>query len=161
MQNMILLSSSASIRKAFHIAPLESTPVVPTSEWYRHWRVDARKHRKLGEIMLYTNHETLYTITADSRAFKSASDVVMHFILRYGELFGSQFGYDGRIKEDIIIHKGIDRSVAGVMNSIFQRLNAISERYGHADLEKLVNEAPNVSRGISPLEIFTRKLNEE
>ena len=158
---MILLSSSASIRKAFHIAPIASTPAVPTSDWYRHWRVDARKNRELGEVMLFTNHETLYTLTADSREFRKASDVIMYFLFRYGELFGSHFGYNGRIKEDIIVHAGIDLSVAGVMNGIFQRINSISGRYGHPELEELVNGAPIVSRGISALESFTKKLNEK
>ena len=112
--------------------------------------------------MLFTNHETLYTITADSREFRRASDFVMHFLFRYGELFGAHFNYNGRVKEEIIIHKGIDLSVAGVMNGLFQRINSLSENYGHAELEELVNDGPIISRGfISLLEALTRKLNEK
>lgn len=76
---MILLSTSKSVCKAFNVAPIENTVPVATSEWYRFWRVDAKKFIGFGEVMLFTNHETLYTFVADSGTFKRGSDFVMFF----------------------------------------------------------------------------------
>ena len=157
---MILLSTSSSVRKAFHIARIETTPSVPTDDWYRYWRIDARKNKSLGEVMLFTNQETLYTLVCDSREFKRGSDVIMCFLFRYGELFNGHFGYNGRIKEDLMVHKAVNLSVAGVMNGIFQRIDFLADRYSHKEIEVMINEIPVVSRGIVPFDYFNRKLNE-
>ena len=156
---MILISSSASIRKAFHIVPVSTVPTVPANDWYRHWRVDARKNHELGEIMLFTNYETLYTITADSRNFRRTNDMLIYFLFRYVELFGAHFKGQREIKENIIIHKEVNLSVTGVMNGMFQRINSLSCNYGHSEIENLVNQAPIGSSGITPLENLTEKLS--
>src|SRR5687768_13385538 len=136
---MILLAASESVRKAFHIQAIETTPPVPSDEWYRFWRVDARKLRGLGEVMLFTNYETLYTFVADSRPFRGAQDVAQRFLQSYQELFDGHFGYEGAISEKVIAHRAVDRSVQGVMNSFFRILEGIGTRKAFAELEVGIN----------------------
>jgi hypothetical protein len=155
---MILLSSSNSIRRAFHVAPIEIPPAVSTAEWYRFWRVDAKKFKGLGEVMLFTNHETLYTLVADSSQFKRGSDFVMWFLFRYAELFGDKFDYNGRIKEEVMVHRGVDRSVIGVMNSFFFMIECAKAEKSHSELELWLNRVPVVSRNLIPEDAFNQKI---
>ncbi len=155
---MILLSSSNSLRRAFHIEPVETTPIVSTAEWYRFWRVDAKKFKGLGEVMLFTNHETCYTLVADSSKFRRGTDLVMWFLFRYGELFNGHFGYNGRIKEEIMVHRGVDRSAIGVMNSFFFMIECYEGEKTHEELERCLNRVPIVSRNLIPEDAFREKL---
>lgn len=43
--------------------------------------------------MLFTNHETLYTIVADGRPFREGPDFAQHFLLRFRDIFAGHFGY--------------------------------------------------------------------
>ena len=155
---MILLSSSNSLRRAFHIEPVETTPIVSTTDWYRFWRVDAKKFKGLGEVMLFTNQETLYTVVADSSKFRRGTDFVMWFLFRYGELFNGHFGYNGRIKEEIMLHRGVDRSLTGVMSNLFYMIEFYNGEKSHAELERWLNQVPIVSRNLIPEDSFRAKL---
>src|SRR5215203_1797012 len=107
---MILLSASQAVRKAFHITPVETTSVVGSLDWYRFWRVDVRRLRGRGKVMLFTNYETLYTFVADARAFRKESDLALYFLTRFSEIFTGYFGYTHPIDERIVVHRAIDRS---------------------------------------------------
>ena len=155
---MILLDISKSVRSAYHMDPVEVTPLMPAAEWYRFWRVDARRIKPFGEVMLFTNHETLFTFVADSRKFTHASDFAVYFMLRYTELLHNRFGYGNRIKEQVVAHRGVDRSVIGVMNSLFAMSECRSGIKDHAELERSLNEIPVVSRNLIPSNALRQKL---
>jgi hypothetical protein len=156
---VLLLSASQSVRKAFRIDPVETTPVVSTCHWFRFWRVDARKIRGLGEIMLFTNHETLYTVVADCRPFREGPDFALHFLRRFSEIFAGHFGYTSPIKERIIVHRAVDRSVVGVMNNFFLLLESHDGR-SLAELERWLNDVPIVARNLFPARRLREKLRE-
>jgi len=158
-QEMLLLSTSQSVRKAFHIEAVETTPVVSTLDWFRFWRVDARKVRGLGEIMLFTNHETLYTFVADCRPFREGPDFTLHFLLRFRDVFAGHFGYTTHIRERFIIHRAVDRSVVGVMNNFFQMLECHDGR-DLIELERWLNDVPIVARNLFPADRLREKLRE-
>ena len=157
---MLLLSASQSVRKAFHVEPVESTPPIPTADWYRLWRVDARKIRGRDEIMLFTNHETLYTFVADCRSFREGPDFALCFLKRFSELFAGHFGYSHHIKERILVHRAVDRSVVGVMNNFFFMIECSSDRQNTADLERWLNDVPIVARNLFPAKRLREKLRE-
>jgi hypothetical protein len=157
---MLLLSTSLSVRKALHIDPVESTPPVPTADWYRFWRVDARTIRGRGEIMLFTNYETLYTFVADSRPFREGPDFALHFLRRFSEVFAGHFGYASHIKERIVVHRAVDRSVLGVMNNFFIMLECRTDKMDIADLERWLNDVPIVARNLFPADRLREKLRE-
>ena len=158
---MLLLSASQSVRKAFHIEPVEITPLVPTADWYRFWRVDARKIRGRGEIMLFTNLETLYTFVADCRPFREGADFAWHFLRRFSEVFASHFGYSSHIQENILVHRAVDRSAAGVMNNFFFMIECASDMKDVADLERWLNDVPIVARKLRPAARLREKLSEK
>jgi len=159
-QEMILLSSSAAIRKAYHIKPVQNTPPVRSDEWFRFWRVDACAFKDGPEVMLFTNHETLYTFVADASGFRSAPDWVTYFARRYSEMFHPYFGYNGRVTERFVVHKASDRSVIGVMNSHFNSISFYANRMSVEAMEDRVNRTPIVSRKIFPADSLAQKLKE-
>ena len=157
---MLLLSASQSVRRAFHIIPVRTTPVVSSSDWFRFWRVDARKIRGLGEIMLFTNHETLYTFVADCRPFREGPDFALHFLRRFSEVFAGHFGYTRDIKERILVHRAVDRSAVGVMNNFFWMLESHDGR-SLPELERWLNDVPIVARNLFPADRLREKLREK
>ena len=158
---MLLLSTSAALRKAFHIKPVEETLTVKTEDWYRFWSIDARVTYNGTEVMLFTNHETLYTFVADAKQFKTASDMIMYFAKRYSDMFHQHFGYNGRVQERLVVHKASDRRVIGVMNSYFHSIDFYADDMNFEDMEFQINRTPIVSRNIFPGDYLLKKLKED
>ena len=157
---MLLLSTSRSVRKAFHIEPVESTPVIPTKDWYRFWRVDARKIHGRGELMLFTNHETLYTFVADCRPFREGPDFALHFLRRFGEIFAGHFGYTDHIEERVLVHRAVDQSVVGVMNHFFLAIEVSDRKLNLRALEDRLNDTPILSRNLFPADRLRQMLSD-
>jgi hypothetical protein len=103
---MILIAASASVRKAFHIVPVDVSPIVPTNEWFRFWRVDARYIDGYGELALFTNHETLYSFIVDANRIAGWHELMSYFMMRYAELFRRYVGYTDPMSEQIAVHRG-------------------------------------------------------
>jgi hypothetical protein len=157
---MILLSASESVRKSFRITPVETSPVVNSRDWYRFWRVDARRMHGRGKVMLFTNHETLYTFVADARLFRTGPDLAHHFLGRFTEVFAGHFGYGHDIKEDIVFHRAPDRSAVAVMNNFFLDMEYYDPSESIRDLEERLNATPIVSRKLFPDTCLREKLAE-
>ena len=156
---MILLSSSQAVREAFKINAVETTPVVPTSEWYRFWRVDLRKVRGYGHVMLFTNDETLYTFVVDRRRVRDSSDVAQHFLERFRALFEGHLGYTRDSAEEVSVHRATNRSLQGVMNSFFRMIDGHTSKDSLPKLEKWLNEVPVISRDFQlPAELLHARL---
>ncbi len=158
---MILFSVSHSVRKAFRIIPVDTTPVVNSLDWFRFWRIDARRISGRGEIMLFTNYETLYTFVADCREFRTGPDFAMHFLHRFNEVFAGRFGYPDEIKERMIVHRAVDRSVVAVMNSFFLDIHYCDPRESVRELEERINDTPIISRDHFPAGRLREKLEHE
>jgi hypothetical protein len=158
-EHMILLSASNKLRKAFHMPPPEPTPSPPGADWYRFWRVDAKAYKGFGEVMLFTNHETLYTFVADSSTFRSASDLIKWFLARYFATFGKKLYPDGQFNEELAFHSGADKSVIGVMNSHFQNVNYLIPRKPRAELEAWLNQQLILTRKFIPEQEVQKRLN--
>jgi hypothetical protein len=130
----------------FNLSVVETTPPVPTKDWYRFWRVDSRKIRGLGDVMLFMNYETLFTFVADTRPLRQEQDVVQHFLNRYSAMFKGHLGYGEGISEKVVFHRASDRSVQGVMNSFFLVIEGRPEKATSEALEEGLNNAPIISR---------------
>jgi hypothetical protein len=156
---MILLSSSQAVREAFKIKAVETTPVVATREWYRFWRVDLRKVRGYGEVMLFTNDETLYTFVVDRRRVRDSSDLAQQFLERFRALFEGHLGYTRDSEEEVVVHRATNQSLQGVMNSFFRMIDGHTSKDSLSKWEKRLNEVPVISRDFQrPVELFYARL---
>jgi hypothetical protein len=156
---MILLSTSNSLRLAFHLPPPEPTPNPSNLKWHSLWRIDAKNFPGLGEVMLFTNHETLFTFVADSSKFRSAPDMMKWFLVRYASVFAAKIYPGGMLGDQMGFHANADTSVIGVMTSYFQKVSGFGNTKNHAQLEAWINESWISSRKFSPGEEVQRRLN--
>lgn len=150
---MILLSASRAVINAYKMEPASTTPAIQSGDWFRRWRVDARKIGR-KEVTFFTNEVTLYTIIIDTTKVREMHELFGCFMDRYYQLFQGRFGYHGHFKEEIVVHTPYDRSLIGVMNNFFQMVEYHEEDSAMSDLESWVNSIPVVARDIIPANCF-------
>ena len=156
--SILLLATSQRVRNSYGIEPTATTPIVATADWFRFWRVDTRKIRRHGTIALFTNLETLYTLVADARKWRNASDLQQHFLDRFGEVFAGHFGYTRDVKDRVLMHRAVDQSAVGVMNTFFHDLEFYEAR-PLAELERALNATPIVARNLFPKDRLSELLS--
>jgi hypothetical protein len=157
---MILLAMSASLRKAFHVAPLRTTAPIPSSDWFRLWRCDGMRHKR-RDIVVFTNHVTLFSFVIDATRAKTFGALCALFTERYNDLFVPISASCQITIEEIQPHTAIDRSLIAVMNSLLLDMS-FSKSSDCAILEERMNYTPIGSRGFQmPIELYQKQLNEE
>jgi hypothetical protein len=153
---MILISASQAVLRAYRVVPAATTPPVPSAHWYRMWRIDARKYQR-KEFTLITNSDTLYTFVIDSTEIPHVNELAAAFMVKFAEVFKGRCGYSDRLSETILFHRAVDRSVIGVMNSMFRMIECDSHERTPEQLEHWLNEVPVVSRDLIPIECLKER----
>ena len=156
---MILLAMSASLRKAFHVAPLRTTAPIQSSDWFRLWRCDGMRHKR-RDIVVFTNHVTLFSFVIDATRAKTFGALCALFAERYNDSFAPISASYQISVEEIQPHTAIDRSLIAVMNSLLLDMGH-SETADCAILEEHMNHTPIGSREFyMPAELHQKQLNE-
>jgi len=155
---MILLAVSASLRKAFGVVPLQTTAAIPSSDWFRIWRCDGRRHKRKN-IFVFTNHITLLSFVVDATKTQTFEDLCTLFVERYNNTF-APISTSYRISiEEIQAHAAVDRSLISVMNNLLLDMGC-SDTSDCKILEEEMNHTPIGSRNFfMPSELYQRQLN--
>ena len=156
---MILLSCSKAVLEKFDVNVVSSSLLVSSTDWHRFWRADLRRIKGVGEVLFFTNKDTLYTLVADPRGIRDASALEQHFLFRLRLLFDGNLGFTSNSWESVLMHRAADQSLQGSMNSFFRIIDSSSSVPALDDLEPWLNSFPAASREFrSPKEMLQKRV---